>query len=564
MWRLTKEKVAGPTGHRFVLETRECDNQRMIETDDPREKECSSNQCWRNPKLIRKLVTMRKKVVCEQLRKAKTKLQENMRYIAATCTKKKTGQAWETVRQVRRQVWDKESPKHSVKVSHLLKRSQDCNKHPRCRELDNMWARRRRSPDSDSEEREPTQEPEDTTTPSSPAISDVDDEKAVPAAVSAIIPTAAVTARSETASAEATRTEARKVEAAQPAADKATSATTAVSVTLPTAVEAAGTEPAAELAADTGLHEKHPQAAETTAGEVTAAKTAVSAEIPTAVEAARTKSAVVSAARATRSRSRQTTKTVTAVSEIIPTAVKAAETKPVTVLAAETGLETTTNVSAAATTAVFATIPTAVEAAGAESAVTSESSEEQLVESLPNKILNEKKEKRRKRMKAHQVLDNILMEEEMENSRTTGTLSQVEDCILQEPTQAAVTKDNNNKVPPGLRDVYLTRELDLKHIDKECAQVKKRSTEFNKNLTTRISSNKLEGRTTPEMEKEDDVKIYGNVVLSEDEMELLRLGPGFMVTTTLIEEDMKTESNVTLIKMRWESMKSGKEDMPCR
>ena len=35
---------------------------------------------------------------------------------------------------------------------------------------------------------------------------------------------------------------------------------------------------------------------------------------------------------------------------------------------------------------------------------------------------------------------------------------------------------------------------------------------------------------------EDDVKLFGDVVLTKDELELLKLGPGFMVVSNLDEQ----------------------------
>ena len=66
------------------------------------------------------------------------------------------------------------------------------------------------------------------------------------------------------------------------------------------------------------------------------------------------------------------------------------------------------------------------------------------------------------------------------------------------------------------------------------------------------------------MYKTDEVKIYGDVNLSEEELDLLGLGPGYMVVAKATEEDMRTEANVALTKMRWQKMKEGREDMTNR
>ena len=49
------------------------------------------------------------------------------------------------------------------------------------------------------------------------------------------------------------------------------------------------------------------------------------------------------------------------------------------------------------------------------------------------------------------------------------------------------------------------------------------------------------------VEDEDtEVVIWGDVSLSEDELALLRLGPGYMVVTKLDREEMAVEENVSI------------------
>ena len=59
----------------------------------------------------------------------------------------------------------------------------------------------------------------------------------------------------------------------------------------------------------------------------------------------------------------------------------------------------------------------------------------------------------------------------------------------------------------------------------------------------------------------DEVMIYGDVELNEEERSLLNLGPGFMVTAPLDSEEMQVEAVVTLTKLRWGRRGRGTEDM---
>ena len=60
---------------------------------------------------------------------------------------------------------------------------------------------------------------------------------------------------------------------------------------------------------------------------------------------------------------------------------------------------------------------------------------------------------------------------------------------------------------------------------------------------------------------QDEVVIYGAVKLSKDEISLLNLGPGFMVSKPLDIDEMEVESVVTLTKIRWGRRSKGLEEM---
>ena len=65
-----------------------------------------------------------------------------MRGFSATHQRKETGEAWNTVREIRKSVWKEEQAKHSRKINHLVGRSRNCNKHKMCRDLDTLWIKR--------------------------------------------------------------------------------------------------------------------------------------------------------------------------------------------------------------------------------------------------------------------------------------------------------------------------------------------------------------------------------------------------------------------------------------
>ena len=63
-------------------------------------------RCWRDPKLVNKLMSVRIRVITAKLRQARKILAEEMRYRLVTCPKKEVGKMWQEVRDVRRKVWN--------------------------------------------------------------------------------------------------------------------------------------------------------------------------------------------------------------------------------------------------------------------------------------------------------------------------------------------------------------------------------------------------------------------------------------------------------------------------
>ena len=98
---------------------------------------------------------------------------------------------------------------------------------------------------------------------------------------------------------------------------------------------------------------------------------------------------------------------------------------------------------------------------------------------------------------------------------------------------------------------YYARPEDLDRLKSEHVKIEKLAQSFNKLW-----------KKNPDDDVDDsDVITFGDVTLTENEMELLRLGPGFMVMSDLDENEMKVEANVTMTKVRWSRSKKGVQDM---
>ena len=65
-------------------------------------------------------------------------------------------------------------------------------------------------------------------------------------------------------------------------------------------------------------------------------------------------------------------------------------------------------------------------------------------------------------------------------------------------------------------------------------------------------------------EEESDVVVWGDVNITQDERDLLSLGPGYMVVSKLDKEEMFVEENATMTKIRWAKRKMGAEGMTAK
>ena len=122
--------------------------------------------------------------------------------------------------------------------------------------------------------------------------------------------------------------------------------------------------------------------------------------------------------------------------------------------------------------------------------------------------------------------------------------------MLGESSQPRERESGATSETPRLRPVYLGREEDLKQLQEEEEHVLALAEEYNMKLVK-----------TKEEEIQDEVLLVGDVKLSDDEVALLNLGPGYMMTKTLDVVEMEVEAVVTLTKIRWGRRSKGMEDM---
>ena len=104
--------------------------------------------------------------------------------------------------------------------------------------------------------------------------------------------------------------------------------------------------------------------------------------------------------------------------------------------------------------------------------------------------------------------------------------------------------------PPGLTLVSRTKTEDRIQLEAEEEMILYEVRKYNQELVCKDLK-----------ESKDKVVTYGDVILSEEERELLNLGPGFMVTKPLSMEEMAVEANITVTKIRWGRKTRGVEEM---
>ena len=113
-----------------------------------------------------------------------------------------------------------------------------------------------------------------------------------------------------------------------------------------------------------------------------------------------------------------------------------------------------------------------------------------------------------------------------------------------------------------------TKSMDRKLVDNEHEVILDIAMKTNKDWTKDKLDRNRGATTGVDNGLEDDVDtevvVWGDVSLSDDELALLRLGPGYMVVSKLDREEMAVEENVSMTKMRWSRRNLGTEEMTGR
>ena len=104
-----------------------------------------------------------------------------------------------------------------------------------------------------------------------------------------------------------------------------------------------------------------------------------------------------------------------------------------------------------------------------------------------------------------------------------------------------------------LSDKYYSRPEDLARLNAEHQKLLKIVQSYN------VAWSKEKDDIDPDEDR--DVMVFGDVIVTEDEMNLLRLGPDFMVTSCLDEKEMQVEASVCMTKIRWSKRSKGTDEL---
>ena len=594
-WKLSLEKMSGPTGHR-LLNDRKCESQGCKELNGEDSSETSVTQCWRDPKIVRKLLAMRKKVVGEQLRRARNTMANMMKSIAKIQGKKEAGLAWKSVRDVRSKVWKEEQARVVMKINHLTTRSKNCKAHNRCRELDQLWTQRN-GLHSSGAHRQQQQGGDD--------VADKDQSEGL---VTWTAQTPGTTPRGQGAQQVGGDPEGRRSEGL-----------------LTWSAQSPGATPRGQTKAQQGGDVKAQQGGELEDNKSEGLLT-WSAQTPGATPRGQTNEqqqggdvknnkseglltwsaqspGATPRGQVKKQQQGADLKEVESEGLLTWSAQSPGATPRGQVKKQQQG-EDLKEVESEGLLTWSAQTPGATPRGQEDQHLTSPM--EDLVESIMERVKLEKTQRVSNQQgvvdggvrggmprpgRAHNVEDCVVIEQ-LDNS-TNPTGDHMMDGIQNMPNQvlvddvvdfmigsgaermepgraqprdgevrieekmAATTRRTNlqdQQVKP--RQPYMDKTMDLEQVE----MVKKASMNYNRTVTKNMQRSRLEGITVEESGG-GEILTYGDVNLTEDEINLLRLGPGFMVVKPLVDQDMRIESTVALTKIRWDKMKSGSEEL---
>ena len=160
------ERTIGLTGHGslMVLDVKEKEEMQCLNESELSELKNGMNLsggkiCWRDRLLIAKLIQLRIDAIGPRWKKSKEALSQELRRMSAGRTKEEMKRVWQEVQETRREVWSREHPLHQRKIHFLQSKARDCDRHPKCKDLNKLaedrissWVRRQTTTDDDDHE----------------------------------------------------------------------------------------------------------------------------------------------------------------------------------------------------------------------------------------------------------------------------------------------------------------------------------------------------------------------------------------------------------------------------
>ena len=123
-----------------------------------------------------------------------------------------------------------------------------------------------------------------------------------------------------------------------------------------------------------------------------------------------------------------------------------------------------------------------------------------------------------------------------------------------EPFQDGATPTPHLDPNSLLSAKYFSRPEDLARLEEEKVKLLHLAQGYNIGWKTTEAG-------VEDLDRDRDIATYGSVCLSEDEKDLLRLGPDFMIVSSLDEKEMQVEASVCMTKIRWARRKKGSNNM---
>ena len=136
--KIVWERLCGPTGHHLLMKDREQETQCRTEDELKIKEKEQERKCWRDENLVRKLLRIRLSGVRAEEKRAKKILEQEIKSLTSVTEPGKMMKIWNEIRSARRETWQEKHPASQKKIEHLSLKARCCNKHKRCRRLDDL------------------------------------------------------------------------------------------------------------------------------------------------------------------------------------------------------------------------------------------------------------------------------------------------------------------------------------------------------------------------------------------------------------------------------------------